>query len=187
VPASVGCAVERRWELFPMSHGTLVGRHARRWRARRTRGVWQGIASDFTVCVSGVRCRAAWGHGVPATVCTVRHSVSAISLAWWRVISTAACCGALLTVAPCLRQSGTLSSGAGRLRFPITAGRARLSRITVRARRTTPVSHLPTYTSSSSPSNASTPYSITPHSTSSSASVHNKSAPGPTPVRPLYA
>jgi hypothetical protein len=31
VPAPVGCAIERRWELgavFLMSHGTLVGRHA---------------------------------------------------------------------------------------------------------------------------------------------------------------
>ncbi|KAJ7812485.1 hypothetical protein B0H14DRAFT_1454166 [Mycena olivaceomarginata] len=59
---------------------------ARRWRARCTSGLWRGIASGFTLCGSRLRCRAARGHGVPATVCTVRHSVPAISLAWWRVM-----------------------------------------------------------------------------------------------------
>ncbi|KAJ7858277.1 hypothetical protein B0H14DRAFT_2749387, partial [Mycena olivaceomarginata] len=94
--------------------------------------------------------------------------VPAISLAWWRVISTAACCGALLT---------------------------RVERVSVELQcelDELPLSHLPTHTPRLPPlQNAynptSTPYSITPHSTSSSASVHNKSAPGPTPVRPLYA
>jgi hypothetical protein len=43
--------------------------------ARCTSGVWRGIAGGFAVCVGGVRCRAAWGHGIPAMVCTVRRSV----------------------------------------------------------------------------------------------------------------
>ncbi|KAJ7349867.1 hypothetical protein DFH08DRAFT_125779 [Mycena albidolilacea] len=64
------------------------------------------------VCVSWVRCRAAWGHGVLGTVCVVRRRVPAISLAWWRMMRRATYCG-LLTVPPCLRQLGTLSSGAG--------------------------------------------------------------------------
>ncbi|KAJ7850275.1 hypothetical protein B0H14DRAFT_2763722, partial [Mycena olivaceomarginata] len=74
--------------------------------------------------------------------------VSAISFAWWRVISTAACCGALLT----------------RVEHVSVELQCELDEL--------PLSHLPTHTPRpSSPSNAynptSTPYSITPHSTSS--------------------
>jgi hypothetical protein len=39
--------------------------------------------------------------------------VPAISLAWWRMMRRVMCCRALLTVSPCLRQLGTLSSGTG--------------------------------------------------------------------------
>jgi hypothetical protein len=136
------------------------------------------------------------GDVISATVCTVRRSVPAISLAWWGMMRRAVCCGALLTVPPCLRQSeGTLSSAAGYAgpSAVSTYGGSSASQSNYSASSTnyprTPPAH--TYTSSSSPSNAynptSTPYSITSHSTSSSAFLHDTPAPGPMPLRPLYA
>ncbi|KAJ7858275.1 hypothetical protein B0H14DRAFT_3864438 [Mycena olivaceomarginata] len=151
-------------------------------------GVWWGLSAGFTVCVSGVRCRAAWGHGVPATVCTVRCSVPAIPLAWWRIMRAAAYCGALLTVPPCLSQLGTLSSGAGNA-GPSAVSKHGRGGSSASQEDCSATAH--TYTSSSSPSDAynptSAPYSIIPHSTSSSASVHNIPVPDPIPLRPLYA
>ncbi|KAJ7795167.1 hypothetical protein B0H14DRAFT_114491 [Mycena olivaceomarginata] len=191
--AALGIVPNVLWD----AGGASCSRYARRWRARCTSGVWRGIASGFTVCISEVRCRAAWGHGVPATVCTVRRSVPAISLAWWRIMRTAAFCEVLPTVPPRLRQSGTLSSSAGYAgpSAVTTYGGSSASHCSSNYSASsmnypsTPPAH--TYTSSSSPSNAynltSTPYSITLHSTSSSASVHNTPAPGPMSLRPLYA
>ncbi|KAJ7882916.1 hypothetical protein B0H13DRAFT_2047362, partial [Mycena leptocephala] len=89
---------------------------------------------------------------------------------------------------------GTLSSGAGYAGPSAVSnhGRSSESQSNYSASSTNyPSTHLPTYISSSSPSNAynptSTSYSITPHSTSSSASVHNTPAPGPMLPRPLYS
>jgi hypothetical protein len=103
----------------------------------------------------------------------------------------------LLTFPPCLRQLGTLSSGAGYAGLSTVSnyGGSSASQSNYSASSTnypsTPPRPAHTYTSSSSPSNAynptSTLYFITPHSTSSSASVQNTPAPGPMLPRPLYS
>jgi hypothetical protein len=80
VPAPVGCAIERRWELgavFLMSHGTLVGRHAcaspRNNERGGERGVRAACGGGSPVASPCMRCRAVCGDCVLATVCDLHR------------------------------------------------------------------------------------------------------------------
>jgi hypothetical protein len=162
---------------------------------RGVRAACGGGSPVVSPCAS-VGCAVGWRGGmVSSRRCARCGAVPAISLAWWIMMRRAACCGALLTVPPCMNQLGPLSSRAGYAGPPVVSncGGSSASQSNYSASSTnypsTPPAH--TYTSSSSPSDAynptSTPYSITPHSTSSSTSVHNALTLGQMPLRLLYA
>ncbi|KAJ7355195.1 hypothetical protein DFH08DRAFT_1076383 [Mycena albidolilacea] len=158
-----------------MSHGTLVRRHARdtarRWRAPRcTSGVWRGITSGYAVCVSGRACditrvveNNVYG-GVLWSIANDRAVPAPVGYAAERRAPSA--------VSNYGGSSGSQSNYcASSTNYPsIPPAHIHLVFLPVDACNPT-----------------STLYSITPHSTSSGASVHNTPAPGPMPLWSLYA